>query len=220
MSPYSQPVVQCRRARLYPILAIGRRPDSRNCHKPESRAVYCKAAGSATQYPIAIPNYYKKLGLPSLKDEIMTLQNAYYYSQIVLTFIALLAGIIGYLQLLASNQYELLKMLQDEQVRKARRMLWTELCAKKPESKWWEKNDELEQAAALVCGTFDIVALMANYFNYLFFSREWANTICWTYDALKEYLAFRTENNPRSYPHYYKLYQKAKKQKHVRWRYK
>jgi hypothetical protein len=135
--------------------------------------------------------------------------------QVVVAGIAAMAAIVGFLQLRASNRYELLKKLEDQQVRKARLLLFNELRKKKSEPSWWDKHPKLEQAASTVCATFDIVALMAKYGNYSFFSKEWANTICWTYDALEEYLKYRAKNNPRSYPHYGELYKAAKK-----WRYK
>jgi hypothetical protein len=160
----------------------------------------------------------------------MTLQDTYYYSQvgvfliqIVLLFIAVGAGIVGYLQLRASNRYELLKILEDRPVREARWLVWPELGEeekrKKLQPAWWgyPSHSDLEKAASLVCASFDIVALMAKYGNYRFFSREWANSICWTYEALQDYLAHRSKNNQRSYPHYNELYKAAKK--HAPWRY-
>jgi hypothetical protein len=143
----------------------------------------------------------------------MTLQDAYYYSQVCLFFMAAGAALVGYLQLGASNRYELLKMLQDEQVRKARWVLYHEVRKKKLQGSWWDRPDlaELEKAASLTCATFDIVALMAKHGNYRFFSKEWSNSICWTYEVLKGYIIYRAEHNPRSYPHYIKLYEAAKK---------
>jgi hypothetical protein len=65
--------------------------------------------------------------------------------------------------------------------------------------------------ASTVCATFDIVALMAKYGNYSFFSEQWAHSICWTYKVLKPYINYRRKTNPRSYPNYSKLYNAAQK---------
>jgi hypothetical protein len=139
----------------------------------------------------------------------MTLVDAYYFSQIGLAVTAVIAAGFGYGQLRSSNRYELLKKLEDEQVRKARRLLWNELRAKQPQPLWW-KDDKLEEAASTVCASFDIVGLMARHGNYRFFSKQWAPVICWTYQALQEYIAERNRNRPRAFDNYRKLYERAK----------
>jgi hypothetical protein len=106
----------------------------------------------------------------------MSLVDAYYWSQIGLFVTAVIAAIYGYRQLQASNRYELLKLLEDERFRKARRLLWKELCAEgaSPPPQWWKQCEKLEEAAGKTCASFDIVALMAKYGNREFFAREWS----------------------------------------------
>lgn len=147
---------------------------------------------------------------PSTGAAIMTLVDYYYCSQIALALTAFAAAGFGYWQLRASNRYELLKKLEDEQVRKARRLLWKELLAKKPQASWWN-DDDLEEAASTVCASFDIVGLMAKYGNYSFFCKEWAPVIRWTYEALQEYIAERKKHRSRAFDNYRKLYERAKR---------
>jgi hypothetical protein len=116
-----------------------------------------------------------------IEDKAVTLlEEFYYFSQIGLFFIAVGAAIVGYLQLRASNRYELLKKLEDEQVRKARRKLFHEVYEKKLQGLWWDENPDPEEAAATVCAAYDIVALMAKYGNL----REWAYPICKCIESL------------------------------------
>jgi hypothetical protein len=138
----------------------------------------------------------------------MSLEQIYQSSQIVLVVVAVVAGIIGYRQLEASNRYELLKLLEDERFRKARRLLWKELCApgKSPPCRWWTE-DKLEEAAGKTCASFDIVALMATRRNRRFFTREWWRSICWTYELLEPYILERHDSV--AYKHYRKFYREA-----------
>jgi hypothetical protein len=134
-------------------------------------------------------------------------------AQIALLVVAVLAAIVGYSQLKHANRFELLKLLEDERFREARRLLWFEVCAKEPPPslRWWagEENKKLEQAAAKTCASFDIVALMAKYGNRRFFSKEWARSICWTYDLLAPYIADR--HDAVAFKHYRALAEEARK---------
>ena len=56
------------------------------------------------------------------------LECAYYWSQIILTGIAGVAAIGAYLQIQASNKFEMLKILEAPRVRKARRLLYKKAC--------------------------------------------------------------------------------------------
>jgi hypothetical protein len=136
------------------------------------------------------------------------LESAYYVAQILLFFTAIAAAYYAYHQLVSANRYELLRMLEGERFRNARRLLWKALCAPgaSPAPQWWE-DEQLEEAAAKTCASFDIVALMAKRSNRRFFSREWARSICWTYELLKPYIQDR--HDPDAYKHYRELYKEA-----------
>jgi hypothetical protein len=146
----------------------------------------------------------------------MTLEQGYYWSQIFLTFIVALAAIGAYAQLQTYKRSELLKILEDTRVRKARRLLYLRLrIPKEPPQLWWESDDELEEAATMVCASYDIVGLIAKGRNRRFFIKEWSYNICWTYEILSEYLGAR---HPVAYHGYRKLYGHAKRfdPRHVR----
>jgi hypothetical protein len=97
---------------------------------------------------------------------MVCLEAAYYVSQILLFVTAVVAAYYGYHQLVSTNRYELLRMLEDERFREARRLLWKTLCApgESPAPRWWE-DERLEEAAGKTCASFDIVALMAKRSN-------------------------------------------------------
>ncbi len=142
---------------------------------------------------------------------VMTL--AYYWSQVALALIAFAAAIVAYEQVRTFKRFELLKMLEDPRIRKARRMLYQRLrVAKEPALQiWWEDDDDLEEAASTVCASFDIVGRMARGRNRRFIIRGWSYNICWTYEILDGYLCERQRNNPLAYDGYRKLYGDAKR---------
>ena len=59
----------------------------------------------------------------------MTLEQGYYWSQIVLTAIAALAAIGALLQLQTFKRFELMKYLEDPRIREARRLIYKKLRA-------------------------------------------------------------------------------------------
>jgi hypothetical protein len=138
----------------------------------------------------------------------MTLEQGYYWSQIVLTGIVAFAAIGAYVQLQTYKRSELLKILEDSRVRKARRLLYLRLrVPKEPPQLWWENDDELEEVATTVCASYDIVGLIAKGRNRRFFVRQWSYNICWTYEVLNEYLSVR---HPVAYHGYRKFYGHSK----------
>jgi hypothetical protein len=144
-------------------------------------------------------------------ERTMTLEHGYYWSQIALTGIAFAAAVGAYVQLQTFKRFELLKILEAQAVRNARRILYHRVRqSKEPPADWWT-DDTLEEAASSVCASFDIVGLIARHRNWRFFTREWAHPICWTYEALQEYIRM---GNPDGYHGYHNLYKAAKKHQH------
>ena len=127
------------------------------------------------------------------------LECAYYWSQIILTGIAGVAAIGAYLQIQASNKFEMLKILEAPRVRKARRLLYKKLVEGRAPTMWWKSDDDLEEAASTVCSSFDIVGIMAWKMNMKFFAREWAHPICWTRRVLEDYIEDRNKGGYRGY---------------------
>ncbi len=82
-----------------------------------------------------------------------------WWAQIVLAAIAVAAGVVAFLQLRAFKLLEILKLLEGLEIRAARRTVLQEL----PKTEWW--NDPIERgwwetAAADVCASYDVLALM------------------------------------------------------------
>jgi hypothetical protein len=129
-----------------------------------------------------------------------------------LALIALGAAVVAWVQLETAKRFEFLKVVEEPEIRKARRILYKRLRNPKrpPPSAWWESEDpdnvELEAAASDVCASFDIVGLMAKRQNRKFFVEEWRHPICWTYAVLEDYIKYR---NPGGYRGYRSLYEEA-----------
>ena len=141
-----------------------------------------------------------------------SLEQAYYWSQIGLTVIAFFAAIGAYAQLQTFKRFELLKVLEDPRVRKARRTLFKKMHATTASSTaWWDVDDELEEAASDICASYDVVGILAKRRNFHFFTKEWSHNICWTYETLEEYVTHRRSDNPIAYHGYRKLYKHAKR---------
>jgi len=141
-----------------------------------------------------------------------TLADWAHLSELVLAGTAVIAASVGYWQLQTFQRFELLKLLEDKNVREARRQVWLKLHKHQPKDfDWWDKEEyqELESHASTVCASFDIVGLMASWPNRRFFIKHWAHGIRWTYKALEKYIDHRHSNGYRGYR---RLYKKAKDQ--------
>jgi hypothetical protein len=94
--------------------------------------------------------------------------------------IVLIGAIVAYLQVSAIKLFELLKFVEQEEFRKARRVVFFEIRVAPSGEKWWEDNvhDDWENAAARVCASYDILGLIIarrRHFTYVSFrnSVEW-----------------------------------------------
>jgi hypothetical protein len=125
----------------------------------------------------------------------MALVDVYYCSQIALAGIAGAAAFGAYYQIQTFKRFELLKLLESPRVKKARQDLFL-ATKKRAGEKWWNFDDaafdgELEQAAAIVAGSFDVVAIVAKGSNRRFFRTHWGHSIRWTRSALDGFLSDR-----------------------------
>ncbi|MGJ0454794.1 MAG: hypothetical protein ACR65T_16420 [Methylocystis sp.] len=139
----------------------------------------------------------------------MTLEQAYYISQILLLGVAFAAAIGAFIQITTFRRFELLKLLEEPRVREARRLIYKKKNQTNGEE-WW-REDCAERAAAIVCSSFDIVGFLATGPNRRFFARHWWYPICWTYEALEDYLNDRRAGAPEVYEGYTRLYESAKR---------
>jgi hypothetical protein len=127
-------------------------------------------------------------------------------SQIAVPIIAIFAACGVYHQIQTFKRYEALQFLEEDRVRSARALLFNNLIRQEQSSPtWWLEDDSLEQAASLVCASFDIVGLMSKGANWEFFGIEWANSICWTFEILESYIADRNPMRYRAIENYIPL---------------
>ena len=148
----------------------------------------------------------------------MTLLDVRLVSRFFLTVVATAAGIAAYWQIQTFKRFELMKMLESDRVKTARRALFAS-TKKRFNGKWWnfddpQFDDQLEQAASVVCGAYDIVGIVAKGANRRFFRKHWGHGIRWTYQALEGFLEDRRTQpggNPDAYSGYELIYNEAKK---------
>ena len=117
---------------------------------------------------------------------------------IVIAAIAISTLYIAYRQIRTYRLFELLKILEAEHVRDARRTVIREI-RKMKNTEWWE-NEALEKQAALVCATYDILGRMIQYDrldSFLpggygeFFARYWGPSIIDAHRILATFLDYR-----------------------------
>jgi hypothetical protein len=137
------------------------------------------------------------------------LERGYWLAHILLLLVASVAAIFAFVHVRTFRLFELLRFLEDHRIREARRRVFRKV-KKDDQSKWWETDPELEEAAGTVCASYDIVAHLATGRIRKLFVREWANSICWSHERLETYLKERRINVPNAYHGYSELYRDAK----------
>lgn len=142
--------------------------------------------------------------------DAMTLQDWYFIAQILLTVIAIFAAAFAFHQTQTMRLSELLRMLESKEAREARAHIYRELVKNGPRAdNWWDSDINLEAAASLVCGTYDIVGILAKGENRTLITKYWSHSITWTFDALDAYIKQRRKNDPLGYGEFGKLYKEA-----------
>ncbi|MGD9925105.1 MAG: hypothetical protein AB7V13_27215 [Pseudorhodoplanes sp.] len=134
----------------------------------------------------------------------MTLEEWDHVAQIAMaatTICALVAAILGakyaYQQYTLVQLFELLKRVEDERVREARRTVMNDIgniVRADPSDRWWT-DASLEKQAALLCATYDHLASAFRYFpsnsvSHFFFER-WGETAVKAQRILKTYIDYR-----------------------------
>jgi hypothetical protein len=138
------------------------------------------------------------------------LERAYWISQSILVLIALAAAIAAYIHVRTIKLFELLKFLEEPEIRRARLTVFEDI-RNKAGTEWWKSDSRLQEAASTVCASYDIVARLARGRSRRFFRRHWAYSICWTHEALDEFLRDRRREVPDAYRGYSDLYIEAKR---------
>lgn len=149
-----------------------------------------------------------------------TMEAMYFLTQSAMA-IAVTGGVIGaFKQLKTSKQFALLKYIDSNRMRQARRFVIHEV-PKKDGHIWWDRNSEMYDAeaeayAAAVCDGYQILASVMiadkncnklpwiNYSKY--FRRTHGQSIVHTYDILDKYIQWRHANGePYRYREYHDL---------------
>ena len=131
-----------------------------------------------------------------------------------------IAGTIIYEGSVAMREYrsarlfDAIKYIEDQDTRKARKMLYEKLEQSIPASNWWEHDPQLADAAATVCAMYNLLGAVTKEDREIrtFVVREWANNILWTHEALGEYMRYREQSKtgrPGMFRHYEALYREA-----------
>jgi hypothetical protein len=141
------------------------------------------------------------------------LEQLYWASQIGLFVVAIIAAAAAFRQIGALKLFELVKFLQDENFRCARRDMIRKISQKK-DTDWW--NDPILEASASSCaGHYDIVGRLLRFrpdwgLKRLFI-KGWAESIVRTYEILEPFIQKRGAAGGNEYEAFQWLYRQAKK---------
>ena len=144
------------------------------------------------------------------------LESLAWFSQGCLLPVAFWAAYVALRQLQSYKLLELMKYIEDEEFRTFRRIVIMEI-APLGRAQWWQGSGpaiaRLEQAAAAVCGRYDVLGLMieADRLERWFpktgygvlFAKNWSGSIIRAHDALEGYLHHRRSTGvPGALPPY------------------
>jgi hypothetical protein len=143
------------------------------------------------------------------------LQRFYWYSQILLPVVALLAGWIALRQSQTFRLIEMVRHIERPEVRAARRIVMTQIAAPTLKGQAWWSDERLHEAAAQVCASYDHLGAMMRFHGIgrveRWFINRWGEGVVRTHDVLLPFLEWRRRTGPQSYIEYTWLYERAKK---------
>src|SRR5215472_14356794 len=121
-------------------------------------------------------------------------------------------GCIALREYRSAKIFDTIKYLEEWETRAARRLLFEKLPLS---GAWWDRNQELADAAADVCARYGLVAAVTEHDRSVrtFVARHWAHNICRFYVLLESYVRYREAKTPGVYRHYTALYSEARKYK-------
>lgn len=117
----------------------------------------------------------------------------------------------------SARLFDAIKYVEDEETRRARRVIYDKLQRTTPPESWWNGDDkELAEAASTVCARYNLLAAVTKEDRQLreFVVSEWANNICSTYETLRDYMAYREASftgRRGMFRRYAELYDEARK---------
>ena len=129
-----------------------------------------------------------------------------------IVFAILYEGWIALKEYRSSKIFETIKFLEEWETRKQRRLVYERLYPLRPSlDAWWEHDKELANAAADVCARYGLVGAVTKSDRAVreFVAREWADNICRSYEALKDYIRYRETATPGAFRQYTSLYEEA-----------
>jgi len=133
--------------------------------------------------------------------------------------IVIIIGIEGWIALKqhrSSKIFDTVKYVEDPETREARKRIYENLRRQKHSlERWWERDEKLRDAAAIVCVRYNLVGAVTKNDRKVreFVAREWAHNICETYEALQNYIRYRENPEtgiPGAFHQYQWLYIEAK----------
>ena len=142
------------------------------------------------------------------------LQRFYWVSQILLPFIAVVAGWIALKQAWTFRLFELLRHIEQPRVRSARAIVMREISMIPSDQEWWV-DGRLHDAAATFCSAYDHLGGIIKFHGSngrveRFFIERWGETVVRSYLVLTRFLEFRRKSAPNSYDNYIWLYKLAR----------
>jgi hypothetical protein len=154
------------------------------------------------------------------------LLQAYYYSQITMPIITIGAVFAAFRAAWSARRqatlfrvFELMKHIEDDRVRQARRIVMTTIAGKvelTPTGRWWD-DPSLEKEAAMLCSSYDHLGSVFAHFPSSeverFFLNRWGETAIKCRKILDSYLGYRkTElKSPKAYWGFDEFCKQAKK---------
>src|SRR5262245_56028487 len=112
----------------------------------------------------------------AISDAHPGLEHLYWLSQIFLLVVGGAAAVVAYRQIQTFKRFEIFKFIEEERIRAARTLVYREIKVAKKD---WRDDPKLEDAASLVCASYDIMGIVAGWRNRRFFARFWGYSICW-----------------------------------------
>ena len=153
------------------------------------------------------------------------LQRWYWYSQIALSLFALIAAVVAFVQYQHTRRqnqvfrtFEIIRHLEREEVREARRIVMSEIPDGRSEE-WWESlksNDKRRTAAAQLCSVYSHMGLVFAKFGLDdvgdIFLDQWGETAVLAHEyVLPGYLEYRRRETKKAYEGFDWFYAEAKK---------
>lgn len=137
------------------------------------------------------------------------------WTEIGLLIVAVVAAIGAYAQVNAVKLFEMVKYLQEERFRQARRVVVQQIARSK-DSEWW-RDPDLEAAASACIGHYDVVASLVRFSCgralRKFIIKRWAESIVRVHNVLAPFMQHRKAAGGADYGDFDWLFRQAHRYK-------